>query len=70
MFRRRVDQIRQAPDERDFYTMRSYRFEKLSGNRGGQHSIRLNDQWRLIVEFEKKKGATKAIYVVEIADCH
>jgi proteic killer suppression protein len=41
------------------------RLEKLSGNRAGQHSIRINDQWRLC--FEWRDGDA---YAVEITDYH
>ncbi len=41
------------------------RLEKLSGNRAGQHSIRINDQWRLC--FEWRDGDAHA---VEITDYH
>jgi toxin HigB-1 len=68
-FRRRLSQIAQATDEREFYAMRSYRFEKLSGDREGQHSIRLNDQWRLIVVFEGA-GESKVVNVIEVVDYH
>ncbi|WP_036093227.1 type II toxin-antitoxin system RelE/ParE family toxin [Leptospira weilii] len=40
-------------------------FEKLSGNRAGQHSIRINDQWRIC--FKWKDGNA---YDVEIVDYH
>jgi toxin HigB-1 len=43
----------------------SNRLEKLSGDRNGQHSIRINDQWRLC--FEWRDGDA---YDVEIADYH
>jgi proteic killer suppression protein len=43
--------IRAAPDERVFYQLKSLHFEELLGNRSHQHSMRLNDQWRLIIEF-------------------
>ena len=49
-----MQEIRAAPDERTFYGLRSMRFEKLSGGRKGQCSMRLNDQWRLIVSFPWK----------------
>ncbi|MBW0435462.1 type II toxin-antitoxin system RelE/ParE family toxin [Leptospira yasudae] len=39
--------------------------EKLSGNRAGQHSIRINDQWRIC--FKWKDGNA---YDVEIVDYH
>lgn len=41
------------------------RLEKLSGNRQGQHSIRINDQWRIC--FKWRAGDT---YEVEIVDYH
>lgn len=39
--------------------------EGLKGNRAGQHSIRINDQWRVCF-FWRKDGA----YEVEIVDYH
>jgi proteic killer suppression protein len=41
------------------------RLEKLSGRRENQHSIRVNDQWRIC--FEWKRGDA---YNVEIVDYH
>jgi toxin HigB-1 len=68
-FRKRTQQIRAFKDERDFYNLKSLRFEKLRGNRKHQHSIRLNDQWRLILEFEEdEKG--KKVMVICIEDYH
>lgn len=65
----RLQFIRVAPDERDFYAMRSLRFEKLKGNRSHQYSMRLNDQWRLILEV--KPGQPKnTVVVVAIEDYH
>jgi proteic killer suppression protein len=68
-YRKRMQEIRAAPDERTFYALRSMRFEKLSGSRKGQYSMRLNDQWRLIVAF-RGKASTKTIIVMEIVDYH
>ena len=58
-----------ARDERDFYFLPGLRFEKLKGNRSHQHSFRLNDQWRLIIEL-RGKGPRKIVGVIEIADYH
>jgi proteic killer suppression protein len=69
MYRRRVQFIRSAHDERDFYAMRSLHFEKLKGDRKHQFSMRLNDQWRLIMELHSK-GARKTVLVVQIEDYH
>ena len=41
------------------------RLEALSGNRKGQHSIRINDQWRIC--FVWRNGGA---YDVEIVDYH
>lgn len=67
-FRRRMQQIIAAEDERLFYAIKSLHFEKLHG-RGEQRSMRLNKQWRLIVEIEK--GTPKnTVVVVAIEDYH
>jgi proteic killer suppression protein len=68
-FRQRLQEIRAASDERLFYQLRSLRFEKLKGNREHQYSMRLNDQWRLIVEFEGS-STNKVAVVVGIEDYH
>lgn len=69
VFRKRMQTIRSAPDERVFYAMKSLHFEKLQGARAHQYSMRLNDQWRLIVEFEGK-APNKVVIVVSIEDYH
>lgn len=68
-YRKRMQQIRAASDERTFYALRSLHFEKLKGSREGQHSMKLNDQWRLIVEL-KGEAPRKTVHVVEITDYH
>lgn len=68
-FRKRMQQIRAAEDERDFYELRSLRFEKLKGSRKHQHSMRLNDQWRLILELDGK-GPSKKVIIIGIEDYH
>jgi len=68
-YRKAMQHIRAASDERTFYARRSFRFEKLKGDRVGQHSMRLNDQWRLILEL-RGEAPRKTVHVVEIADYH
>lgn len=68
-YRKRLWFIRAAPDERDFYDMKSLHFEKLKGDRQGQHSMRLNSQWRLILEILQASSGKK-IRIIEIADYH
>ncbi|MBK1616597.1 plasmid maintenance system killer protein [Rubrivivax gelatinosus] len=68
-YRKRMQQIRAFRDERDFMAVRSLNFEKLKGNREGQHSIRLNLQWRLILEI-RGDHPCKVIGIIEIVDYH
>ncbi len=41
------------------------KLEALSGNRKGQHSIRINDQWRICFKWQNGNA-----YDVEIVDYH
>lgn len=41
------------------------RLEKLAGDREGQYSIRINDQWRICFRWEEGN-----VYYVEIVDYH
>ena len=68
-FRKRMQYIRGAADERAFYEMKSLHFEKLKGDRKEQHSMKLNDQWRLIVKLEKKSEKT-VVEILSIEDYH
>ena len=43
----------------------SNRLEKLRGDRRGQYSIRINDQWRICFEWENSNALD-----VEIVDYH
>ena len=43
----------------------SNHLEKLSGDREGQHSIRINDQWRICFEWDGNDASD-----VEITDYH
>lgn len=69
-FRRRMQLIRNAPDERDFYALKSVRFEKLKGDRVGQYSMRLNLQWRLILKLVERESEKKLVVIVSITDYH
>ena len=69
-FRKRMQFIRSVPDERDFYRLRSLRFEKLEGKRQHQHSVRLNDQYRLIIELKKDNPKGTVIKIISIEDYH
>lgn len=63
--------IESIESEQDLYNFKGLRFEKLKGKRGkeGQHSLRLNKQWRLIVSIEEDDEGTY-IHVIDIKDYH
>lgn len=69
VFRKRLQFIRAAVDERTFYAMKSLHYEKLKGDRDGQRSMRLNDQWRLILRLQEDDSG-KLVVIVSIADYH
>jgi proteic killer suppression protein len=68
-YRKRMQLIRAARDERDFYALKSLHFEKLQGKPTGRHSMRLNDQWRLILRFENRDDG-KVVVIISITDYH
>ena len=68
-FRKRMQLIRAAEDERAFYALKSLHFEQLKGGRNNQHSMRLNDQWRLILELVEM-NPYMIVLIVSIEDYH
>ena len=68
-FRKRIQIIRAATDECDLYNIRGNRFEKLKGDRSHQYSMRLNDQWRLILEI-RQTSPKHIVVVIDIEDYH
>jgi proteic killer suppression protein len=61
--------IEAAPDERTLRNWKSLHYEKLSGTREGQRSIRLNDQWRLVFEIDVI-CSPPIVTVLEVGDYH
>jgi toxin HigB-1 len=68
-YRKKLQLIRAAQDERDFYALKSLHFEKLKGGRSHQRSMRLNNKWRLIVELAGE-APSKTVRVIGIEDYH
>jgi toxin HigB-1 len=62
--RRKLLQLHAATQPRDLAVPPGNRLEASKGGRLGQHSIRINDQWRLCFRWES--GA----HEVEIVDYH
>lgn len=63
----KLDRLEAATALRDLVALPGNRFEKLSGDREGQYSIRINDQWRIC--FEWPDGSVGPVNV-EITDYH
>jgi proteic killer suppression protein len=65
--RLKLDRLEAATSLKDLAALPGNRFEALIGDRKGQNSIRINDQWRIC--FEWPGGALGPSYV-EIVDYH
>lgn len=63
--RRRLLYLSAAERLRDLLVPPGNRLEKLRGKRLGQHSIRINDQWRICFRWSKGDA-----HEVEITDYH
>jgi proteic killer suppression protein len=65
--RLKLDRVEAAHVLEDLAALPGNRFEALKGDRKGQYSIRINDQWRICFEWrDKSLGPTN----VEIVDYH
>ena len=62
---RKLRMINNAQNIHDLRIPPSNRLEKLGGDRKGQYSIRINDQWRICFEWKDNSA-----YNVEIKDYH
>lgn len=62
---RKLRMLNRAVTLQDLRVPPANRLEKLTGNRAGQYSIRINDQWRICFEWEAGDARN-----VEIVDYH
>jgi proteic killer suppression protein len=63
----RLDRLEAATSLRDLAALPGNRLEALKGDRQGQYSIRINDQWRICFEWpDGSPGPTN----VEVVDYH
>lgn len=69
VYRKKIQMLVAAMDERDIRAVRSLRLEQLDGDRAGTYSIRLNAQYRLILTF-RTEGADRVVGVLEMVDYH
>ncbi len=63
--RRKLLVLNQAIDVNDLRVPPGNRLEQLRGDRAGQHSIRINDQWRICFRWHEGNA-----HDVEIIDYH
>ena len=62
---RKLRMLHNAQNLKDLRIPPANRLEKLSGDREGQYSIRINDQWRICFDWIDGNA-----YSVEIVDYH
>ena len=65
--RLKLDRLESATGLKDLAILPGNRFEALRGDRSGQYSVRINDQWRIC--FEWPNGSPGPVNV-EIVDYH
>ena len=63
--RRKLRELNAAVSLRDLSGVPGNRLEALKGDRSGQYSIRINDQWRICFVWHERDA-----YQVEIVDYH
>jgi proteic killer suppression protein len=60
---RKLQMIDDATTDRDLRVPPSNHFEKLSGKLAAFHSIRVNQQWRLIFKWDGSRGEATDVYL-------
>ena len=65
--RLKLDRLEAATTLKDLAVLPGNRFESLAGDRKGQYSIRINDQWRICFEWPEEAAGPSN---VEIVDYH
>jgi len=63
----RLARLESATSLADLAALRGNRLEKLAGDRKGQWSIRINDQWRICFCWDERASGASG---VEIVDYH
>jgi proteic killer suppression protein len=59
----KLQMIDDATTDQDLRAPPSNHFEKLRGNLAGFHSIRVNDQWRLVFRWDGGRGEAEGVYL-------
>jgi toxin HigB-1 len=64
---KRLEILEAAPNKEALMMLPSNRFEALGGDRNGQFSIRINNQWRICFEWPEEEESP---FNIEIVDYH
>ena len=67
--RRKLTVLRAATDDRSLRNWKSLHYEKLKGDRVGQRSIRLNDQFRMVFALDETTSPP-TVMILGIEDYH
>ncbi len=60
---RKIQMIDDTTTDQDLRIPPSNHFEQLQGALAGLHSIRVNQQWRLIFQWDGGRGEAKSLYL-------
>jgi len=60
---RKLQMIDDATTDQDLRAPPSNHFEKLRGSLAGLHSIRVNNQWRLLFRWDGSRGEAEGVYL-------
>lgn len=67
--RRKLTVLRAATDDRSLRNWKSLHYEKLRGDKDGLRSIRVNDQYRMVIALDETTNPQTAT-IVAIEDYH
>lgn len=62
---KRLDRLEAADNLQDLTALPGNRLEALSGDRAGQYSIRINDQWRICFEWPERSPGPVNVEIVD-----
>ena len=63
--RLKLDRLESATMLKDLAALPGNRFEALAGDRKGQYSVRVNDQWRVCFEWPEKSPGPVNVEIVD-----
>lgn len=68
-FRKKMQILKAAKNETDLREMKSLHYEKLKGDRSHQRSVRINEQWRIVLERIEEHDRIRLV-IVSVEDYH